>query len=184
MTRAEEHANRVLASTDASGRARAHYLLSRVYSNIGRSADALAQAERAVAANPSDSVALYWHGVSLLYVGKVDEALATMEAARRLDPLLNEGNGFNLTMGYFTAGRYRESLALADTLVVRFPRDVALHTIRAANLSQLGDAEKAREAADQVRRLNPYFSVEFVGSRFVNPEHRVKLQEALREAGL
>jgi TolB-like protein/DNA-binding winged helix-turn-helix (wHTH) protein/Tfp pilus assembly protein PilF len=184
MKRAEELAMNVLNSPDSRNHARAHYLLSRIYSNVGRSEDALVEAERAVEGNPSDSTALYWRGVSLLYVGKVHEGLAVMEAARRLDPLLNEGNGFNLTMGYFTAGRYRESLELADQLALRFPRDIALHTIRAANYSELGDLEKARAAAEQVRRLNPYFNVEFTGTRFVNPEHRRKLQEALRKAGL
>jgi tetratricopeptide (TPR) repeat protein len=184
MRQAEELAKRILNRPDTRGHPRAHYLLSRVYSNVGRSEDALAEAERAIEGNPSDSTTLYWRGVSLLYVGKVDEGLAVMESARRLDPLLNEGNGFNLTMGYFTAGRYRESLELADQLAVRFPRDLALHTIRAANYSALGDLEKARAAAEEVRRLNPYFNVDFTGQRFVNPAHRQKLQDALRKAGL
>lgn len=184
MTAAEKLARRALSSPDTRVHPRAHYLISRVYSNVGRSVEALAHAERAVEGNPSDSTALYWHGVTLLYVGRIPDAVAVMEAARRLDPQLNEGNGFNLAMGYFMAERHRDALGLADVLVTRFPRDIALRIIRTAALSQLGETEAARLSAQEVLRLNPYFDVKFVGSRFVKAEDQAKLQDSLRRAGL
>jgi adenylate cyclase len=184
MKRARELANRALSASDTRTHARAHYLMSRVHSNLARPDEALVHAERAVAANPSDTVALFWHGVSLLYAGRLEDGVAVMEGARKLDPMMSEGNGVNLATGYYTAGRYRDALALGDQLIARYPRDVASHSIRAAALSQLGEDEQAREAAAQVRRLNPYYDLEFVGLRFANPEHRAKLREGMKKAGL
>lgn len=181
---AENLARRALASPDARAHSRAHYLLSRVLSNVGKPVEALAHAELSVEGNPSDASALYWRGVSLLYVGRLEDAIATMESARRLDPNLNQGDGFNLALGYFIGGRPRDALGLTDVLLTRFPNDIALHIIRTAALSQMQEMEAARQSAAEVRRLNPYFDVKFVGSRFVKAEDRSRIQDALRRAGL
>jgi hypothetical protein len=59
-----------------------------------------------------------------------------------------------------------------------------LHAARAAALAQLGNAQEAKRAVEQVRRLSPFFRVEQFGTRFLKPEHTAKLQEGLRKAGL
>ena len=184
LGRADALARRALAAPDSRTHARAHALISKVHSNLGRAHEALDPAQRAVELNPSDSAALFWRGVVLLYAGRTQEGIAIMESARRLDPQLNESNGLNLVMGYYVSERYQESLALADLLLARFPQDVSLHIARTALLVQLGDAEGARQAAQQVRRLSPSFDVKYAGSRFVLEAHREKLREALRSAGL
>src|SRR6185436_5474705 len=124
---------------------------------------ALVHAEKAIAANPGDCDLLYWHGVTLLYAGNLDRGVAVMEEARKLDPLLTDGNGTNLVSGYYVLGRFRDAVALADQFIARYPRDVSAHALRAGALAELGEEEMARKAADEVRRLNPYFKVEFVG---------------------
>ena len=184
MQRAEEIARRALASPDSRGHARAHLLLARIQSNIGRPEEARIHADRAVAANPADSEALYWRGVALLYVGQVAEGVAAMESAARFDPAVNPAVATSLVQGYFQLGRHRDALALADTLVTQAPRDVALHALRAASLVRMGEAERAREAAAQVRRVNPHYDVKFVGDRFLRAEHRETFRAALRDAGL
>ncbi|MEO5677746.1 MAG: winged helix-turn-helix domain-containing protein [Usitatibacter sp.] len=184
MHHAEELAKRVLASPDTRSHAGAHLLLARFHSNMGRPEEARVHAERSLAANPADSNALYWRGVGLLYVGRIEESVAAMEEARRFDPHLNAASGVNLVMGYYMSGRYNDAIALADILLIRFPRDVSLHALRAASFSQLGDRARAREAAAQVRRYNPYYDVRFAAERFASPEHQEKFRNALREAGL
>ena len=134
--------------------------------------------------NPGDTDLVYWHGVALMYAGRIDEGVAIMEEARKLDPLLSDGNGVNLVSGYYSAGRYRDAVTFADQFVARYPRDVAAHALRAASLAQLGEAERAKQGAEDVRRLNPMFRTEFFGARYANPAHRAKLQEGLRKAGL
>ena len=184
LARAEGFARRTLASPDSRSHARAHALISKVHSNLGRAEEALDPARRAVELNPSDTAALFWRGVVLLYAGRTEEGLAIMESARRLDPQLNESNGLNLAMGYFVSDRYRDALMIADLLLERFPQDMSLHMARTAALARLGEMDAARDSAARVRTLSPSFDVKYAGSRFVREEHREKVREALRSAGL
>ncbi len=182
--RAEELANRILASSDLRSHGRAHLLLARFHSNMGRPEEARVHAERALAVNPADSVSLFWRGVGLLYVGRAEEGVAAMEEARKFDPHMNAAVGVNLVMGYYMTNRYRDAVALSDILLTRFPRDVGLHAAKAASYSQLGDEKQAREAAEQVRRFNPYYQTRFAGERFLKQEHKDKYRLALQKAGL
>jgi TolB-like protein/class 3 adenylate cyclase/Flp pilus assembly protein TadD len=183
MRRAEERARRVLASPDVRAHASACVLLARIYSNLGRAEEALEAAERAIALNASDARALFQRGSMLLYIGRIDEAIKGLEAAKRFEPRPTLF-WLNLAVAYYVAGRYEDALALADVLATRFPDDVYLHANRAAALGQLGRLDEARAAASRVRALSPLFQVENVGMRFASAQHTAKLQEGLRKAGL
>jgi TolB-like protein/DNA-binding winged helix-turn-helix (wHTH) protein/Flp pilus assembly protein TadD len=182
--RAEELALRVLASPDSNSHARAHLLLARFHSNMGRAEEARKHADRALEANPADPDGLYWKGVGLLYVGRLEESVAAMEEARRYDPELNAASAVNLAVGYFMVGRYGDAIALADVYLARTPRDVSLHAVKAASFARLGDLQAARESAAQVRRFNPYYQTRFAGERFARAEDRLSFRSALLEAGL
>jgi TolB-like protein/Flp pilus assembly protein TadD len=184
MRRAEELCKRALASTDQHAHARAHALTAAIYANQERFEEALSHTERAIELNASDSRALYGRGSTLLSVGRIDEAIAAMETAKRFEPHPSAGAGLYLAIAYYVAGRYREALAQADALLTRTPHHVALNAMRAAALAQLGNADEARQAADQVRRFSPLFEVENFGTRFVNKEITAKLHDGLRKAGL
>ncbi|MFN0044290.1 MAG: adenylate/guanylate cyclase domain-containing protein [Alphaproteobacteria bacterium] len=184
MRRGEELCKRVLASQDQRAHTRAHALISAIYSNQDRFEEALTHTERAIALNASDSTALYRRGMALLYVGRIDESIAAYDMAKRFDPNPGIGDANSLATAYYVAGRYREALALADSLLTIAPHHVSLNAIRAATLAQLGNGEEARRAADQVRRFSPLFQVENIGSRFTNPAHTTKLRDGLRKAGL
>ena len=184
MARAEALGKRALASGDQQARTRAHTLLAAIYDHQHRSEEALSHATRAIELNGSDANALYRRGAILLYAGRIDEALASMEAAKRYDPYPNPGYGIHLAIAYYVAGRYRDSLALADALLARTPDHVSLNAIRAAALAQLGRDDAARSAAAQVRRFSPFFEVESFVTRFASGEYRTKVQDGLRKAGL
>jgi adenylate cyclase len=184
MRRAEELCKRVLASTDQRSHAHAHALIAAIYSNQDRFEDALSHTERAIELNASDSTALSRRGMALLYVGRIDEAITAMETAKRFEAQLSAGNGLNLVVAYYLAGRYREALAQADVLLARVPHHVAVNAIRAATLAQLGHADEARRAADRVRRFSPLFEVENYGTRFQNPAYAAKVRDGMRKAGL
>ena len=180
MRRAEEFCKRALASTDQRAHTRAYSMIAAIYSNEGKFEEALTYAERAIELNASDSMALYRRGMALLYVGRIDEAIAAMENAKRVDP----HGGASLPVAYYVAGRYREALAHTDAMLTRTPHHVGLNAMRAATLAQLGNAAEAQRAADQVRRLSPGFEAENFGGRFANPDHTAKVREGLRKAGL
>jgi tetratricopeptide (TPR) repeat protein len=184
MTRAEQFCKRALASPDQRAHTRAHALLTSIYSNLNRVEEALFHSERAIELNASDSTALFRRGGALLYAGRIDESIAALETAKRFEPHPSPGEGFNLAVAYYVAGRYRDALTQADAALARSPSFVGVLAVRVAALAQLGNADEARRAADQVRRLNPEFRTENVGTRFADPKYAASLQEGLRKAGL
>ena len=183
MRRAEELARRTLATSDTRTHVRAHVLLSSIYSNLGRFEESLQHADLALALNPSDAAALWRRAGCLLFTGKVDEAIAAHETARRFQPGMG-GNASNFAYAYYIAGRYADALALAETMITRYPENVTLNAIRAASLAQLGRDTEARRAADQVRRISPAFQVNNFALRFVEAKHLAKIHEGLIKAGL
>ncbi len=184
MTRAEQFCKRALASPDQRAHTRAHALLASIHSNQNRLEEALFHSERAIELNASDSTALFRRGGALLYAGRIDESIAAMEAAKRFEPHPSPGEGFNLAVAYYVAGRYGDSLTQTDAVLARAPSVIGVLAVRAAALAQLGNADQARRAADQVRRLSPDFQVENFGTRFADPKYTASVQEGLRKAGL
>lgn len=184
MRRAEELGKRALATFDTRAHAGAHSLLAALYSHQERFPEALAHAEKANELNPSDSMALYWRGNALMCVGRIEEAIAVLETARRFEPYPMSGQGVILGMAYYVAGRYPDALVQADALLVRVPEQGYLHALRAATLAQMDKPDEARQAAEQVRRLNPLFDPESYATFFADPKYTAAFREGLRKAGL
>jgi TolB-like protein len=183
LRRSEEAARRALTIDDPGANARARGILGNIHTVTGDYEAALADAERALQLNGSDAVAHALRGGILLWTGKIEESIAASEAARRFDPRLSPEGMFNLALAYYLAGRYRDA-AQAAVAVEPQSRTVFLHAVHAAALAQLGDAEGARRAADEVRRGSPFFEVNNFGQRLLNPAHREKTVEGLVKAGL
>jgi adenylate cyclase len=183
MRRSEQAARRALAIDDPGANARALAILGNIHSFTGNYEAALADADRAIALNPSDAIARSLRGGILLWTGKIDESIAASEAALRYDPRLAPEGMFNLALAYYLAGRYGEAVQTA-TAVETNARTVFLRAVHAAALAQLGDAQGARRVAEEVRRLDPFFDVKRFGQRLMNPAHREQAQEGLRKAGL
>jgi hypothetical protein len=59
-----------------------------------------------------------------------------------------------------------------------------LQAMRAAALAEVGQLDKAREAAAEARRLQPFFDVASFGGRFVDPALAEKVRAGMRKAGL
>lgn len=184
VRRSERLAKHALALDDPGAHARAYASLATAYAFLQRLDEALTAADRALELNPSDFVSYETRGSVLLWLGKVEEAIAAKETALRFNPRLEPSSGVSFALAYYIAGRYRDAVALADPLLVRAPQNVFLHAVRAAALAQLGEMEEAKRATQRVQALSPFFQVEVFGSRFVKPEHRAKIQEGLRKAGL
>lgn len=185
MTLAERSARRALTIDDPGANAHAHALLSRIHSQRGEFDQALAEADRAIALNPSDAFIAEARAETLLMLGRTDEAIVLAERALRLDPAGRYSPvKHHLTLAYFVAGRYAEALAACDASLSSHPGIPFLHAMRAAILAQAGRLEEARQSAAEVRRLQPNFPAADFGSRFVAAATRERLQAALRQAGL
>ncbi len=178
--RGEEYARRALSIDEPRAHARAHAILAKTHVVLGAHTRGLAAAEQAVALNPSDPVAYGARATALLYQGRFDEAIANFEIAQRLDPRDALDIGGGAAIAYFMAGRFADAMATADA----HPRNPFMPLVRIAALVETGRVDEARQQARLVREAGPLFQVEHVGTRFSNPRHTRRFQQALREAGL
>ena len=184
IKKSEALVKKALAIDDRGAHARAHGLLGRIYTLLGKYHQALTEANRALELNGSDSAAYASRGSVLLWLGRIDESIASIETSQRFDPQLRAGDVLDLAFGYYMAGRYRDAVAVADRGLIKNPDFLNLYVIRAMALGELGDADGARLAADQVRHRSPFFQAESFGTRFANPADQEKVQRGLRKAGL
>ena len=185
VERAEQYARRALAAGDTGVQSRAHGELGVIYAAQSNFEQALAEVDRAAELNPSDARAFDTRGFVLVWLGRTEEALAAFETAERFDPLgRSAGAVFSRALAFYTLRRYRESLAVSDAALQRFPQTSFLHAIRAAALAQSGELDAAHAAAAETLRLEPFFHAKSFGDRFVDPKLMAHLQEGLRGAGL
>ena len=184
VRRSEEAAARAVASGDTGATARALVVLANLHTFTGNFDAALKEADRALELNPSDAYAYSLRAGVLMWLGRTEEAIAAGETARRFQPRFPSEASFNLSMAYYLGGRYKDALATVNATLRSEPEQVFLQAVRGASAAQLGDAREAREAAEAVRRLDPFFKVESFGNRLVDAGQRAKAQEGLRKAGL
>ncbi len=184
LKRSETLALKALAIDDPGAHAGAHGVLGHVYSLQGKNDQALAEANRALELNTSAAAAYASRGAVLLWLGRIDESIASTETALRFDPQLRSSVTFNLALGYYMAGRYRDAAVTADRVLIKSPDLFHFHVIRAMASAELGDTDGVRQAVDQVRHLSPFFRAETYGTRFASRGDREKVQRGLRKAGL
>jgi adenylate cyclase len=182
---AERAARHALTIDDPGANARAHAVLGYIHTFRREYDRSLAESERAMALNPSDTSIAERRADTLLWVGRAGEAIALMERALRLDPAgRNSPVRHTIVPAYFVAERYPEALAACERALADHPDVAYLHALRAAILAQMGRLEEAGQAATEMRRLQPNFPAEELGGRFQDPAIRDRLQAALRKAGL
>lgn len=182
LDRAAEAASRALDIDDSD--VRAHVVLGRIAIFDHRYSEALAEMDRAIAINPNDAHAIAGRGNALMWMGQTDNAVAALEAARRLDPKLGPLDRFALSLAYYLKQRYDAAieearLNLRETAGANFSRIVL-----AAAYAEAGRAEDAARIAAEIRRLDPTFDPQHFGSKFLGPADLENLRDGLRKAGL
>ncbi len=182
LRRTEEHARMALAINDPGSNARAHSMLGALHSFTGNLHAALAESERALALNPSDAFAHAQRGNVLLWLGRIEESIKASETARRFEPRLTSLRAFNLVLAYFLAGRADAAVAVCESYLGVDRAE--LRAVCAAALAEAGHAERAREAAAEAKRLQPFFDVQEFGGRLADPALAEKARQGLRKAGL
>ncbi len=175
-----------LDDTNAGG----HQLLGYVYQARQRLALAENEYLRALALNPNDAESYAGYGLTLLYLGgRVREAVAALETARRLDPHTAPSDSVRsrawiLALGYYLQGRPEDAIALLERHLEWFPQHFGMHALLAAAYAQVGRAADAERAAATVRRLDPFFSTDRFGAGLQDEDERRMLHDGLRKAGL
>jgi tetratricopeptide (TPR) repeat protein len=150
---------------------------------------AVPKMKRAIALSPNFYSAYAGLGTSLNYAGRPVEAIAAMEQAMRLNPRNPRYLASYLTvigMSYGLLEQYEEALAAFKRALDCLPFFPLPHLFLAGIYSELGQEEKARAEATEVRRLHPAFSLEGLKQRlpYKDPAESERLLAALRKAGL
>jgi adenylate cyclase len=180
--RAGELAARAIALDPAE--VRAHVILGRIHLAYNRYSEAAAAIDRAIEMNPSDANGLAGRGNVLMWLGRTDAAIESLELARRIDPELNAFDRFALSLAYFLKGRYDAAIAEAQAIIAETPDANFARAVLVASYAELGRTEDAARAAAELRRSDPTFNATTFGNKFMNPDDLRRLRAAFRKAGL
>ena len=162
----------------------AHGVLARAYTSIQKYGIGLAESERALQINPSDSEALLTRAAVLLWTGRIDDSIATAEAAMRLNVNIGSEAALNLGLAYLLSHRYADAVRLLEAARARYPTHPLLDFPLAAAYAELDRTDDALDAVQQAKRKNPHFDLASFGSRFQDPALQRRVEESLRKAGL
>jgi TolB-like protein len=169
-----------------SGDPWAHYALGFSYLFMRRFDDSLAEFESALRLNPSFSLAHGHYGLALACCGRIEEAELATARALRLSP---HGSSFSGLLGLFTPylkGNYKESMRLSREAIRQRPDYVGAYRVLTAAAGMAGEIEIAKAALQELRRLQPNISLDWVAKeipikRDAEREHYL---EGFRRAGL
>lgn len=162
----------------------AHSVLARAYTAQQKYDLGLAEADRALQLNPSDTDALVARAAVLLWTGRVDEAISSAEFATRLNDNLGPEAALNLGLAYLLSRRLPDAIRLLQTARTRYPEYALLDFPLAGAYAEAGRDVDAAAALDQGRRKNPYLTLESFGERFQDEALKRQVAESLRKAGL
>jgi TolB-like protein/DNA-binding winged helix-turn-helix (wHTH) protein len=99
----------------------AHHYLGNIYIHIGLLGEGLAELQKAVAINPSNTPAQARIGVALLYQGKCEQALAVFQS--NLWEANQSLRGYQIGWSLFCLGRTEEAFATVDEYLKKYPAD-------------------------------------------------------------
>jgi TolB-like protein/Tfp pilus assembly protein PilF len=162
----------------------AHGVLARAYTSILKYDIGLAESERALKINPSDTEALLTRSAVLLWTGRIDESIATAEAAMRLNVNIGSEAALNLGLAYLLDRRYGDAVRLLEAARARYPTHPLLDFPLAAAYAELGRKDDALDAVRQGKLKNPHFDLGSFGSRFQDPALQRRVEDSLRKAGV
>jgi class 3 adenylate cyclase/TolB-like protein len=159
-----------------------HWALGVVHLWRGEAERAVACYERAreVAPNNCDLLAEYCDALG--YLGRLDDAIRMGELAVRLNPSRPDWYLWDIAAAKFLSGKYLEALSLLEKMAEPGPA----YRLLAATYAQLGRLEEARQAASELLKINPDFSIERYSARapYLDKALMAKYIEGLRLAGL
>ena len=166
----------------------AHLALGCVHLYVRRFDDSLAAFETALQLNPSFSLAHGYYGLTLSYCGRWEESAVAAGRALRLSPRDPFSATYYGIAGYaqFVGRNYDEAMRLARQGIRERADFVGAHRVLTAAAAMAGQADTAKAALHELRRVQPNISVAWIAGQIptkhdAEREHYV---EAFRRAGL
>ena len=163
----------------------AHRRLARVFVHVGFFEEAIQHADIALANNPSNSQALNTRAQALLWMGRVEEALAILQSIP--GPVLPELVEANTVFALNELGRRPEAVAFLQKAFLKYPNVASgnLHGIEALLLAE-SDPRKAQALIDGLRQRNSanpsHHTAYFAGCASARMRRAAQAVQWLREA--
>jgi adenylate cyclase len=169
-----------------------HILLGGLHLYERQYEKAIAEGQSALALGPNDAEIHASMAHILRFAGRFEEAIVLNQSALRLQPHYPSWYLGELAMCYYYVGRHEEAIRLAEEFFnladSRGEKFISYwyYAILAMNYIRLGRDQEAREAAADIIRLFPEYSLEWDRqfSVYKDPEHLERQHEDLRKAGL
>jgi adenylate cyclase len=180
--RVEKHAGDALR-VDANN-VQARVLLGRYNLAYNRYSAAELELDRAVAINPNNADALAGRGNGLLWMGRTDQALETLELAQRIDPDLNPYERFTLALAYYLKKRYDDAIEQCVVNLRKSPEATFNLPVLAASYAQSGRLADAERTVAALRARDPTFDARTYGTKFQKASDLENLRTGLKKAGL
>jgi tetratricopeptide (TPR) repeat protein len=164
----------------------AHYALGMVFLAMRQHDKAIAEGEKAVELSPNGANAHFALAMFLKFAGRPTVALAHINKAIRLNPMPS-------STYYCILGTLHRDMNQYDKAIAAFKKGLHVHPDSAfcwinltAAYSLAGRQDKAREAAAEILKRNPRFSLKYFAKQipFKNPASAKRVVDALRKAGL
>jgi adenylate cyclase len=124
--------------------------------------------------------------MTLDYVGRLEEAIASFKRAMRLNPMPPNWYLANLAHTYHRTGQYEEAIVTLRKVLQRNPDDLIAHINLAASYVMGGQEDEARAEAAEVLRIDPKFSLEYFAKTlpYKNQADTALAIDVLRKTGL
>lgn len=116
-------------------------------------------AERGLALNPNNSRALANMGLTLMDVGRCEEAISLYDKALRISPIPSVNILFCAAMAHFNCKQYDECIVLAKKSTELGPNSFLAHRTLAQCYAMADRIEEAKASAVEVLRIFPKFTV-------------------------
>ncbi|MGH8677680.1 MAG: adenylate/guanylate cyclase domain-containing protein, partial [Burkholderiales bacterium] len=181
LEQVEALAKKALSLGESTGTA--HRLLAAVYLYRHQYDLAMNESELAISLNPSDADSYGIRGSILLFAGKIDDALRSLEQSHKLDPNTKRDNFVTMGVAYYMKRRYDDALRVLQRGAQLYPDDGFNYAVTAAVYGQLGQRDEAARMIAEVRRFDPFFDAASFGALFKDPSNQFLLVEGLRKAG-
>ena len=163
-----------------------HILISFIFYARNEHEKAIAEAKRAIALNPNSADAYNMLGLALLVSDRPVESIGFLKKAIRLNPFPRSIYLVNLGNAYSAARQYEESIEAFKKSIKREPNNFFAYVGLAATYSLMGREKEAHEAALEVLKIDPEFSLKNLAKTLPskNQDGLKRYIEALRKAGL
>jgi TolB-like protein/class 3 adenylate cyclase/Tfp pilus assembly protein PilF len=163
-----------------------HRLMSCVFLVRDQYDKAIVEAQNAVELNPNCTSSNFVYGMVLRVAGRYYDSIPILKKAIRLNPVTPINYLNNLAWSYTLTEQYEKAIPLWKRTIERNPDYLFAYVGLTCAYQLLGNEIKAREAAAEVLRIKPNYSMAMVEKRtdIKNPEFKKRILEAYRRAGI